>query len=145
MGLSLRIFIFLTAIINSNKLEIIVEWEVIRINSINIHLIFIFDLLSFYFIRLVSLVSGRVILFSNAYIIKEKFFSRFILLVFLFILSICLLVFFYQSRKSYNAGILTALTNRVGDVGLLISISLILFQLARKVLKFHFQHDYQPP
>ena len=148
--LSLRIFIFLTAIINSNKLEIIVEWEVIRINSINIHLIFIFDLLSFYFIRLVSLVSGRVILFSTAYIIKEKFFSRFILLVFLFILSIYLLilspnfislllgwdglgitsyllVIFYQSRKSYNAGILTALTNRVGDVGLLISISLIVF------------------
>merc|ERR1712198_544602 len=92
MGLSLRIFIFLTAIINSNKLEIIVEWEVIRINSINIHLIFIFDLLSFYFIRLVSLVSGRVILFSIAYIIKEKFFSRFILLVFLFILSIYLLI-----------------------------------------------------
>merc|ERR1712131_325094 len=119
--LSLRIFIFLTAIINSNKLEIIVEWEVIRINSINIHLIFIFDLLSFYFIRLVSLVSGRVILFSTAYIIKEKF--------------------FYQSRKSYNAGILTALTNRIGDVGLLISISLIVF-FGLKIYFYKFNKNY---
>ena len=34
---------------------------------------------------------------------------------------------FYQSNKSYNAGILTAITNRLGDVGLLISISMLLF------------------
>merc|ERR1711910_236770 len=38
-----------------------------------------------------------------------------------------LLVVFYQRNKSYNAGMLTAITNRLGDVGLLISISLILY------------------
>jgi NADH-ubiquinone oxidoreductase chain 5 len=35
-------------------------------------------------------------------------------------------VIYYQRRKSYNAGMITALTNRLGDVGLLIRVALIL-------------------
>lgn len=110
----------------------------------------ILDIISLYFLRLVRLISGSVIIFSTSYIIKEKFFSRFILLVFLFVISIYLLiispnlirlllgwdglgvtsyllVIFYQRNKSYNAGIITAITNRIGDVGLLISISMFIF------------------
>ena len=122
----------------------------ITLNSCVIYIIIILDMIRLYFLRLVSLISGSVIIFSTSYIIKEKFFSRFILLVFLFVISIYLLivspniirlllgwdglgvtsyllVVFYQRNKSYNAGMITAITNRIGDVGLLISISLFIF------------------
>ena len=130
--------------------EILIEWEVISISSSNIHFILILDRISIYFLFLVRLISGSVIIFRTRYMMNEKFFSRFIILVFFFVMSIYLLilrpnlirlllgwdglgvtsyllVIFYQRNKSYNAGILTAITNRLGDAGLLISISLLLF------------------
>ena len=145
-----RIIIFIMSILIINIFEVIIEWEVIKISSSVIYLTFIIDSMSLYFIRLVRLVSGSVMIFRSSYIMSEKFFSRFIFLVFMFIISIFLLilspniislllgwdglgvtsyllVIFYQRNKSYNAGILTALTNRLGDVGLLVSISLIIY------------------
>merc|ERR1719433_1018133 len=132
-----------------NMSEILIEWELISPGRCGVSLVFILDFISLYFMRLVSLVSGRVIIFSSRYIRAEIFFGRFIGLVFSFVTSIFLLILrpnlirlmlgwdglgvtsyllvvFYQSSKSYNAGIITAITNRLGDVGLLVSISLLL-------------------
>jgi len=129
--------------------EILLEWELLSVGSTIIRVVFIFDFISLYFIRLVSLVSGSVMIFRTSYMTDEVFFGRFIGLVLSFIASIFLLVFrpnlislllgwdglgvtsyllviFYQRNKSYNAGIITALTNRLGDVGLLVSIAIIL-------------------
>ena len=129
--------------------ELFIEWELVSLGSTLVSLVFIIDFMSLYFISLVRLVSGRVLIFRSSYMSGEVFFGRFICLVLSFIASIFLLVFspniirlllgwdglgvtsyllviFYQSNKSYNAGIITALTNRLGDVGLLISISIIL-------------------
>ena len=148
--LIIRLYFYIISFFFINLNEILIEWEVISINSTNIHIIFIIDNISIFFIFLVILISGRVIIFRTRYIISEKFFSRFIILVFFFILSIFLLilspnlirlllgwdglgvtsyllVIFYQRNKSYNAGMLTAITNRLGDVGLLISISFLLY------------------
>ena len=87
-----RICFYLFSNFFMNINEILIEWEVISINSSNIHLIFILDRISIYFIFLVRLISGRVIIFRTRYMRSEKFFSRFIILVFFFIMSIYLLI-----------------------------------------------------
>ena len=130
-----------------NIKEIIFEWEIISLFRTKIIIIFIFDYISLFFLRVVSLISGRVIIYSTSYISSEMFFRRFIIIVLLFVISIYLLilspniislllgwdglgvtsyllVIFYQRKKSYNAGIITAITNRLGDVGILICIGL---------------------
>lgn len=45
------------------------------------------------------------------------------------------LVIYYQNVKSFNAGMLTALSNRIGDVIILVSIALI-----RSTGSFNFTH-----
>jgi len=130
--------------------EILYEWEIVNFNRLRISLVFIFDYISFFFLRLVRLIAGSVIIFRVSYIRRELYFSRFILIVALFVLSIYLLilrpnivrillgwdglgvtsyllVIFYQRNKSFNAGIITAITNRLGDCGLLICIGLLIF------------------
>jgi len=88
-------------------------------------------------------------LVSIEYIINDKFINRFIYLIIIFIFSIIILiirpnlirillgwdglglvsyclVIYFQNIKSYNAGILTALSNRIGDVAILLAIRWIL-------------------
>merc|ERR1719516_194311 len=153
LGLMLLIFsavINYCAITSMISSEIIVEWELVRIGSSKIILILIIDFISLRFLSLVRLVAGSVLLYRTSYIRSEHNFSRFIGLVFSFVISIFililrpniislllgwdglgvtsyLLVIFYQSKKSYNSGIITALTNRLGDVGILVCVGLIAF------------------
>lgn len=107
------------------------------------------DWISLLFIIFVFLISSVVIYYRKRYIRSELNLMRFIILVLLFVFSIILLiispniirillgwdglglvsyclVIYYQNLKSYNAGILTALRNRIGDVLILIVISWIL-------------------
>lgn len=98
------------------------------------------------FLRTVIFISGIVIFYRSSYIAGDLNKVRFLLLVLLFVLSMVLiiirpnlvrillgwdglglisycLVIFYQNVKSYNAGILTILSNRVGDAAILLAIA----------------------
>ncbi len=125
------------------------EWEIFSINRSIIQMVLIFDWISLLFISFVLFISSLVIYYRKDYIRGDNFINRFIVLVLLFVFSMIMiilspnlirillgwdglglvsycLVIYYQNVKSYNAGILTALSNRLGDVALLISIAWIL-------------------
>jgi len=129
---------------------IILEWIIIIVNSLNLEFIILIDWVSLLFVRLIILISSIIILYRYVYIFDEININRFVMLVNLFILSIILivlrpniisilfgwdglglvsycLVIFYQNYSSFNSGMVTVLCNRIGDVGLLISIGLLVF------------------
>jgi NADH-ubiquinone oxidoreductase chain 5 len=107
---------------------------------------YLLDWVRLRFVGLVLIISGVVLIYCTGYMGSDKTFYRFIILVSLFVLSILMiilspnlvrillgwdglglvsycLVIYYQNIKSANAGILTILSNRVGDVAILLCIS----------------------
>nr|QJX65653.1 NADH dehydrogenase subunit 5 [Amorophaga japonica] len=132
-----------------NNIIIFIEWEIISLNSSSIVMSLLFDWMSLLFMSFVSLISSVVVLYSKSYMSSELNLNRFIILVMLFVLSMMLLivspniisillgwdglglvsyclVIFDQNIKSFNAGMLTALSNRIGDVMMLMVISWML-------------------
>lgn len=127
-----------------NKI-ILLEWDLIIIISTPISVYLYFDPLGLILSAVVLFISGNIINFSKFYIRDETHLKRFIHLVLLFVLSINILIFiphfiflllgwdglgltsfllviYYYSPKALGAGIITALTNRIGDVLILVSI-----------------------
>lgn len=130
---------------------ILLEWSLFSISSTPIILTLILDPLGLMFSCTVIIISANVLKFSTVYIKDDKFINRFTILVLLFVLSINILIFlphliilllgwdglgivsfilviYYQNPKSLAAGIVTALTNRIGDVMLLLAIAWTLNQ-----------------
>nr|UBN08885.1 NADH dehydrogenase subunit 5 [Panesthia obtusa] len=126
-----------------------IEWEVVNINSGCVVMTLLFDWMSLLFLSFVFFISSLVILYSDYYMYGDYNMNRFIYLVLLFVMSMMFLiispnmisillgwdglglvsyclVIYYQNVKSYNAGMLTALSNRIGDVALLMVIAWML-------------------
>nr|AIW06189.1 NADH dehydrogenase subunit 5 [Ideopsis vulgaris] len=141
----LMIFFFMIYFI-SNNLTMMIEWELISFNSMNIVMSILLDWMSLLFMVFVLMISSSVIYYSKSYMSSEINLMRFIILVIMFVMSMILLiispnmisiflgwdglglisyclVIYYQNVKSYNAGMLTALMNRIGDVMILMVIS----------------------
>nr|YP_009142423.1 NADH dehydrogenase subunit 5 [Platycnemis foliacea]AKH04359.1 NADH dehydrogenase subunit 5 [Platycnemis foliacea] len=126
-----------------------VDWEVFCLNSTSIVMTFLFDWVCLFFMSLVLFISSMVIFYSAGYMEGDIFMLRFVFLVLLFVLSMMLLivspnlisillgwdglglisyllVIYYQNFKSFSAGMLTVLSNRLGDVAFLIGIAWML-------------------
>nr|UPX88584.1 NADH dehydrogenase subunit 5 [Paraleptophlebia submarginata] len=129
-----------------SETSVFIEWEVLAVNGTSVVMTFLLDWMSLIFMSFVLLISSLVIYYSSDYMGGDVNIARFILLVLMFVLSMMLLiispnlisillgwdglglvsyclVIYYQNVKSYNAGMITALSNRVGDVALLIAIA----------------------
>nr|AQP28203.1 NADH dehydrogenase subunit 5 [Nasutitermes longirostris] len=122
------------------------DWDIITLNGSSVVMTFLFDWMSLLFMGFVFIISSLVILYSDDYMFGDLNIVRFISLVLMFVVSMMfliispniisillgwdglglvsyLLVIYYQNVKSYGAGMLTVLSNRVGDVALLMAIA----------------------
>nr|APX40350.1 NADH dehydrogenase subunit 5 [Cryptocephalus vittatus] len=126
--------------------SLIIEFNLLNFNSLSIVMSMLIDWMTLLFISFVAIISSAVIFYSSEYMEGDLNLNRFILLIILFVGSMILLivspnlisillgwdglglvsyclVIYYQNVKSFNAGMLTALTNRIGDVALLMAIA----------------------
>nr|URW97674.1 NADH dehydrogenase subunit 5 [Vignadula atrata] len=117
--------------------------------SLNFSLSIFIDWISLMFMGVVCLISGSVLMYSVWYMNDELFFSRFIKLILGFVGSMYLLIFipnlvilligwdglgltsfllvcYYQNNKALSSGMITTLTNRLGDVLILACISFMI-------------------
>nr|YP_008080464.1 NADH dehydrogenase subunit 5 [Melanitis leda]AEH05133.1 NADH dehydrogenase subunit 5 [Melanitis leda] len=129
-----------------NEMVLFLEWEIISFNSLSVVMSILLDPVSLMFMMFVFLISSVVIMYSKSYMSSELNLNRFIILVLLFVFSMILLiispnmisiilgwdglglvsyclVIYYQNMKSNNAGMLTVLSNRIGDVMILMVIA----------------------
>lgn len=142
--LLLNVLIKLAEILHAD-LTLLIDWNIVNIGRISVSVPLLFDKVSLSFSAVVLTISFRVMLFSASYISGDKNLEYFIIMVLIFILSMNLLIFsprivslllgwdglglssyllviYYANGKSLAAGMVTAITNRVGDALLILAV-----------------------
>ena len=145
-----------TYIWNNKNHFFLLEINLINLSFLPISIVFLVDVWRLTFFSTVLLISTSVFVFSKSYILVDTRFLRFHLILWLFVVSILMLIFrpgffslmlgwdglglrsfllviYYKNYKSLNAGILTFITNRLGDglmlTGIAFSIIVIRFNI----------------
>jgi len=136
----------------------LMNWELINLNSFIFTVTFLADVYSCLFVAGVRFISANIFLYSLDYIRKDVSKMRFHLLLLSFVISIFTLVFrvnlvtlilgwdglgvtsyllviYYQRAKSANAGTLTILRNRVGDILIIVSIAIAIIEGTSQVIR----------
>nr|YP_009540823.1 NADH dehydrogenase subunit 5 [Mongoloniscus sinensis]AYQ93274.1 NADH dehydrogenase subunit 5 [Mongoloniscus sinensis] len=143
----IMMFISLELIISSKSY--ILEWNILVSSSAIMLFNYYMDWMSTMFFSFVALISSSVCYYSKSYMEKDKNFRLFMFLVMLFVISMFFMVFslnlvsmmlgwdglgvisyilviYYKNEKSSSSGMITALSNRVGDAALLLSVACFL-------------------
>nr|DAC76877.1 TPA_asm: NADH dehydrogenase subunit 5 [Pseudomyrmex gracilis] len=141
-------FLMMSVVFKMMMVGISLEWLIYSFKSFNLMYYVLLDWVSMQFIGVVLLISSMVMMYSTIYMEGDKTLMRFYMLVILFILSMVFmilspnvvsillgwdglglvsycLVIYYNNYSSYNSGMVTVLSNRVGDVGLLMCIGIM--------------------
>nr|ALO64371.1 NADH dehydrogenase subunit 5 [Seladonia tumulorum] len=130
-----------------NNMMIILEWTIFMLSSMKFNYMIYLDYMGLMYMSVVLIISFFILLYSMNYMEGDIYIKRFKYLLLLFIFSMCLmilspsilsillgwdglglisycLVIYYQNKNAFNSGMLTILCNRLGDVGLLMLISM---------------------
>nr|UNO54412.1 NADH dehydrogenase subunit 5 [Rhipicephalus microplus] len=141
---SMFFFICLLFLLYNNSF-VIIEYSLVTILSHEFKFYILLDWMSCMFSFIVLLISGLVLWYSFSYMMLDKNKVSFCWMVLLFILSMLLLilmpnmcmlilgwdglglvsyclVIYYQSVNSYNSGMMTIISNRIGDVMIIMMI-----------------------
>nr|UXG58613.1 NADH dehydrogenase subunit 5 [Dermacentor albipictus]UXG58639.1 NADH dehydrogenase subunit 5 [Dermacentor albipictus]UXG58704.1 NADH dehydrogenase subunit 5 [Dermacentor albipictus] len=124
---------------------VILEYMIVSILNLDYKLYFVMDWMSTFFSCVVLFISSMVLFYSHSYMMSEKQKNSFCWMVLAFVLSMILLimmpnafmlilgwdglglvsyllVIFYQSTNSYNSGMMTIISNRFGDVMMIMMV-----------------------
>nr|BAT57240.1 NADH dehydrogenase subunit 5 [Fabaeformiscandona kushiroensis] len=129
----------------------LLDWELFQLEGQFFAYSIILDWMSLSFLAVVFLISSCVMFYSEEYMMGETLKNSFAFVVFLFVFSMMfliispnflslilgwdglglvsfLLVVYYSNFKSYGAGMITCLSNRIGDGAILIAMGWMLSQ-----------------
>nr|UVU30561.1 NADH deshydrogenase subunit 5 [Euceros serricornis] len=145
MLLSLNLFLYLYI----NKMSLFFEFELMNFFSMKIEFLLMFDWMNMLFLSVILIISMMVVFYSIEYMYFDLGNQRFMMMIMLFVLSMMLmilspnlisilfgwdglglvsycLIVYYQNKSSLNSGMITVLTNRLGDIMILMMISLVI-------------------
>uniref|UniRef100_A0AAU6PB48 NADH-ubiquinone oxidoreductase chain 5 n=1 Tax=Echinolaelaps traubi TaxID=3119979 RepID=A0AAU6PB48_9ACAR len=142
-------FLFISLICLKFNIFYMLKFSLNNILYLNINYFILIDWISASFMFVVLFISSMVIFYSYSYMLNDKKNMKFLILMILFVLSMnflvispnllisilgwdglglisfCLIIF-YNNENSNYCGILTIMTNRLGDIGLLLSIIMMM-------------------
>nr|YP_010561822.1 NADH dehydrogenase subunit 5 [Austropallene cornigera]UYX57770.1 NADH dehydrogenase subunit 5 [Austropallene cornigera] len=127
----------------------IIDINIMSMNSIIPMMSFIIDIYSLSFSSFVCIISSSVFLFSTMYMSGDKYLIRFFMLLMMFISSMIMLIYsgnlltsllgwdglgfvsyvlvvYYPNKLSLSGGMMTIMTNRLGDSFMLLSVSMMM-------------------